>query len=594
LYKGTKVPTLLLDNTITKLIFGPKFNKILTPGVFPTSITYLEFGKGFKKSLVPGVFPSSLTTLLFNKSSTFNRVLEVGVLPESLQILQLGHYYNQEIELNVLPQSLVKLLFSQNSLYNLPIKHGVLPSSLQVLNLGYTFNSIIEDNVLPQSIIDLALSTLFSHPLTINNLPRSLTKLMIGHSFDHTLAPGTLPITLIEICMGKYINWNPHNYIELTLQPGLLPSSLTKFELLSGDYQPRMVPGTFPNTLTSLTFDLFSKPLEVGFLPSSLTYLDFGRVFNRPIDSLRTMVYEPDHPEGVYRTTLPNLQSLVLGSRFNNPILEGVFGLSLTYIEIGWAFNFPLIPGVLPSSLKKLILGDSFNYALDQDVLPPSLKSLAIGRKFKRQTNFRKLDSMTIHSFQHLKLIDFKAKDLTLTSVHMNKEVPTLLEKFRSINIYSQDTYRQTTFLFRQMVEFLKYLILSIPNSSNYCLNLYTLMTWKYSISVRKLDNFRSILVFKKTKLDNMNPLDVEQTVHIFTLDMVGVKDEYFNNINGQMTRELDSLGAIVSEQREQLVLLRQSNKISTSNNNKGSRTTKRTQVNDIIEGDTSRDKRRK
>ncbi|GAM28321.1 hypothetical protein SAMD00019534_114970, partial [Acytostelium subglobosum LB1] len=79
-----------------------------------------------------------------------------------------------------------------------------------------------------------------------------------------------------------------------------------------------------------------------------------------------------------------SLTHLDLGDRFNKPITPGSLPETLVNLTFGNAFNQALPVGVLPASLVDLSFGNIFNQQLTKGVLPSSLTSLNLGRDYKQ------------------------------------------------------------------------------------------------------------------------------------------------------------------------------------------------------------------
>jgi len=116
--------------------------------------------------------------------------------------------------------------------------------------------------------------------------------------------------------------------------------------------------------LNVMTFNL---RLNKNVLPTGLTYLEFGDMFNKPLT-------EEVLPEKLTR--------LEFGREFNQRLNKDVLPSGLTYLEFGNMFNQPLIKGVLPLSLNYLKFGTKFNQCLiSQEILPKNLTYLTLYKK---------------------------------------------------------------------------------------------------------------------------------------------------------------------------------------------------------------------
>ena len=140
--------------------------------------------------------------------------------------------------------------------------------------------------------------------------------------------------------------------------------------------------------------DRFNSPLP-DQLPRSLTKIEFGRLFDHSIHTLR----------------LPsNLREIIFGGRFTKIIMPDDFPVSLTklkfyghypylrdllprlgalkVLELEYVAKEPIIS--LPPNLEELICGEHFQSTLP-DELPRSLTKLEFGRRFNEPINHLRL-----------------------------------------------------------------------------------------------------------------------------------------------------------------------------------------------------------
>jgi len=177
---------------LKKLTFGCKYDKILLPGVLPTTLTDLHFKYYFNQLLLPGCLPNSLMRLWL--STCYNQKLDHGVLPESLTILGFGSSFNQPLLPGVLPDRLTLLAFCGN--FNQPLENGVLPQGLLTLDFGEDFNQPLHPNVLPKSLKILRFGKKFNQILYPGVLPESLITLVLNKDFDKSKISTILPTSL--------------------------------------------------------------------------------------------------------------------------------------------------------------------------------------------------------------------------------------------------------------------------------------------------------------------------------------------------------------------------------------------------------------
>eukprot|EP01113_Clastostelium_recurvatum_P044397 TRINITY_DN7494_c0_g1_i1.p1 TRINITY_DN7494_c0_g1~~TRINITY_DN7494_c0_g1_i1.p1 ORF type:complete len:440 (+),score=55.31 TRINITY_DN7494_c0_g1_i1:182-1321(+) len=158
-----------------------------------------------------------------------------------------------------------------------------------------------------------------------------------------------------------------------------LPSSLTHLGIGALYNQPLHddVLSALPS-LTHLTFRKlcnYNYPLPLH-LPTTLTHLTLGSNFNQNIDSL---------------SLCPSLTHIIFGYSFNQPVDN--LPASLTNLMFDNSFNQPV--NRLPSSLTFLILGFSFNRPITH--LPSSLQRLRFGDSYNQPLN-----TILLHSLSHL------------------------------------------------------------------------------------------------------------------------------------------------------------------------------------------------
>ncbi|GAM19827.1 hypothetical protein SAMD00019534_030020, partial [Acytostelium subglobosum LB1] len=158
----------------------------------------------------------------------------------------------------------------------------------------------------------------------------------------------------------------------------------------------------FPS-LTSLKCGIsFNHPIAPNSLPSSLTSLEFGELFNLPLDenvwlppSLLTLRFGYCFNQPVEPGTLPSsLTELEFGDMFNQVIEPLTLPQSLLTLKFSFHFNQPIKSDTLPVSLTNLVFGDMFSQPLD-GLLPLSLKSLAIGQNYLPDFTLKEHQSIT-------------------------------------------------------------------------------------------------------------------------------------------------------------------------------------------------------
>lgn len=258
------------------------------------------------------------TSLRFLRIENVERGLEFDrIVPEGVTALEFG-FFDSKLTRHTLPSTLTR--FSIETGFNRSIRRGVLPAGLTHFKTGSSFKKTLK-NRLPEGLTHLTTTgqvTQNQDPLTGEDLPRGLVFLDVGTNADCDILLRTpLPSTLTTLIMKGSLN---------TLEPGLLPSSITRLDL------PSIHQGHF--------IDIASC------LPPQLSHLTLGVHWRDSLD----------------RETCPStLTDLV--------ITDMEYGLRQTYTE---AVFFPktivrlTLPGhmnirqlYLPSSLRKLTFGPS-------------------------------------------------------------------------------------------------------------------------------------------------------------------------------------------------------------------------------------------
>ena len=239
---------------------------------------------------------------------------------------------------------------------------------------------------------------------SVENLPDCITDLVFGNDFNQPItyqtessqngkSPTLLPqsLTRLEFCLGCEFN-QPLTYQTESSQngksPTLLPSGLTqlifgensKFNQpvnISDEDSPTGKSSILPDSLTDLEFGwLFDQPVDN--LPNSLTYLSFGHNFNQPV------TYQTESSQnGKSPTLLPeSLTELAFGKSFNQPIDN--LPNSLTHLTFEYRFCKSLKN--LPKTLTHLYINGDFYIDKYEDNsiydLPKSITHLSVNGNF--------------------------------------------------------------------------------------------------------------------------------------------------------------------------------------------------------------------
>jgi hypothetical protein len=165
-----------------------------------------------------------------------------------------------------------------------------------------------------------------------------------------------------------------------------------------------------PEGITSIKFNYMynngDKPLKPNAFPNSVKRIEFGTLFNQPIN-------------GVLKE---GLQVLRFGDRFNNnnqPFTSETFPKSLTELYFGNNFN-QSINGVINDlpNLKIIEFGDLYNNGkpmLEKNAFPVSIKSIKFGTLFNNNINavlpkLKNLETITFGEFFRNGNYKFKTK----------------------------------------------------------------------------------------------------------------------------------------------------------------------------------------
>ncbi|GAM21967.1 hypothetical protein SAMD00019534_051420 [Acytostelium subglobosum LB1] len=170
--------------------------------------------------------------------------------------------------------------------------------------------------------------------------------------------------------------------------------------------------GGLPHSITHLVLgDKYNQPIIKGALPQSLLILTFGNEFNQMIapDTLPDSITRLTF--GVQPSTPPNLQILIYGingSLFNQPLQSGSLPRSLRDLSLGDMYSHAISPGLLPNSMTRLALGRHFDRKLDDRALPHSLISLELGQNYHHAASL----PSTIPALESLVLYECNASNI--------------------------------------------------------------------------------------------------------------------------------------------------------------------------------------
>lgn len=390
--------------SVTHLNLSWKFDAQLDNNVLPTALTFLNLGWQFNQPIhSPNILPSTLKTLIFGLQ--FNQTIGRNILPTSLQTLRFSEHYQLNLEVGVLPSSLTNLILS-STCFNLLLPDS-LPSGLLKLEIVRRFCSdeheeIEQLRLLPQYLQFLSIKLIEQIPQ--NSLPAFLTSLQLIDYPTYFELYDVLPSTLVALDIQDVPNSggkNTQNKIkkeeeqeqEKKYEPPRFSQFLThlriRYSMTTFLFQRNIVEASF-SCLTNLTLggNVFFDCRQLYCLPTSLKFLNLRSLsFNVPLDFCSLLVFlehfilsdiSTHIPKNIFPISLTELQ---IGSRYNEPLEEGVLPPKLTHLAMGVFFEKPILRP-LPSSLTFLDLGCFFNQPINTDFLPSSLTYLNFGTAF--------------------------------------------------------------------------------------------------------------------------------------------------------------------------------------------------------------------
>ncbi|GAM21968.1 hypothetical protein SAMD00019534_051430 [Acytostelium subglobosum LB1] len=332
--------------SLTKLTLT-RFFKHFTPGIIPSSVTHLSFlgedaasgDAGQSSSFELGSLPSGLHSLELFYSQPFQR----DILPSSLKHLRIvlpTHKFVNSVGIQPLAEedSLVPTWFLPPSLKSLSLLHfhsftppkiqpGVIPQTVTSLECAM---NVCDQEVMPTGLRHLDYVLNLSQTMHCQlSLMTSLQSLSLSNlTTDFKVLPGSLPpsLTSLRLIFSPFLNvWNmsarlandslynlPHTVTSLDMNPpslpvGLIPNSVTKLTLHT--HAP-LQSGVLPSSLTSLEVlsGTCKDPLSIDHLPASLTELAVhdvcrlqltGTPYSSLIRNVRIMNEPPTMPKQV-------------------------------------------------------------------------------------------------------------------------------------------------------------------------------------------------------------------------------------------------------------------------------------------------------
>ncbi|GAM27826.1 hypothetical protein SAMD00019534_110020 [Acytostelium subglobosum LB1] len=570
-HKDAKYPS-----TLTTIIFGPKYNQWIFDRTPPQSVTSLTFDCSYERTINYGDLPGSLKYL---KLPSYSEEVSSGRLPPGLTTLILGGEYFHELRPGTLPQSITSLSLGDASVKG--IKPGVLPSSLTELKLS-KFNANIKPGVVPTGLLTMTFSSYssFNEELPPRVLPPTLQLLSLPLKYDQPFCIGSLPESLTTLIIQRDEKWD--NIYSHAFEPGVLPASLKTFELpkfskivdsspfpaLSfyteldkedrkyerenendeyGGYDRRRKvvkddedddddddddekydskdnPPPLPSSIKTLVFNGY---LQNGYIPNSVEKL-----------LLRTCNYrfESGHfPQSI--------KTLELGVCLRQPrFLELSLPRSFTKLVLGNSYSEPITPGILPDSITHLEIGKKYTSGYEKDALPASLTCLKLAGAQKSGIFLppKKLLYLAITSLPQIHRVKGGVDHLSVTNASLTTKDSTaapLLTPIRTLSI------RATGTAFKNRSQFLKTIFRIVPNVDCYDIAVVNKAEDVWSTQLRKLDQWRSIIVTDHHTIQYFNNAPVERVTYLEELvKQLSKENETLKTENEEMRAQLDSL----------------------------------------------------
>jgi hypothetical protein len=294
--------------------------------VYPKNITRLKFHNYEEIKNIP----STVTDLEYVCRLAYSVVSGKVHVPHGIKCLKID---GSEVYTNCIPDTVTHLIIN-NGGYDgsFRINHDrnikkYIPNS--VTNCTISYVSYLTNTMIPDSVTDL-------------NISRSI----LDNDWDNI--PGT--VRTLRIAQGQL--------------PLTVPVNLTN--LIIGSGHNKSLGQYHFNSLTHLSLGHdFDQIINTGDIPSTLTHLNLGNSFNGSIDFCNAQ----------------NLQSLILGNKFNQPITSTF--PSLTFLQFGNDFNQLFAPQQIPN-VTHLYFGNKFNQSI---MMPNKVIHLAFGDGFNKYFN---------------------------------------------------------------------------------------------------------------------------------------------------------------------------------------------------------------
>ncbi|GAM28643.1 hypothetical protein SAMD00019534_118190 [Acytostelium subglobosum LB1] len=209
------------------------------------------------------------------------------------------------------------------------------------------------------------------------------TKILELEGDNHQpIDPGTIPNSVTTL-------WYDINH---PLPPGVIPSSVVNLEI-SSFFDHDLEQDSLPSSITDLKFCFYNRRLLPSVFPTSLTKLSIFRddptpmevIFPLPPSITDFTLLSDINPMEWHSTihALPSLTTLSVG-RFTPAPNIGFVPNCVTTLDI-LSFDHNLTVGLLPHGLKTLNIKCEFNRRLCPGMLPPTLTHLSLGSHFNQK-----------------------------------------------------------------------------------------------------------------------------------------------------------------------------------------------------------------
>ena len=212
---------------------------------------------------------------------------------------------------------------------------------------------------------------------------------------DHILTfLSQLPNSVISLKLPRFVNESLHSV--------MLPSSLTYLRF--GHVWNQLASG-WPPLPTSLKILILGHRFDqsmAGFqFPQSISRMNLGDQFNQPLlvwnlpIALKHLKLSNDWnlPIPLLGVLSSSIETFEFGMKFNQPVDGLRFPCTLRSLIFGYEFNHRIDQLQLPTSLTELDLGGEFNHPIEGNIFPPHLVTLKLSNRFNHPINSWKLPS---------------------------------------------------------------------------------------------------------------------------------------------------------------------------------------------------------